>query len=636
MTFIKLQFRPGVNRDITNYSGEGGWWACDKIRFRSGFPQKIGGWVTMTPRTMYGACRQLWTWTTTYGDNFLGAGTNSKLYIEAGGYFNDITPLRSSVPTLITTDTDNCIATSNGSTTVTINLGTQHNATTGSFIEISGAAAVGGIPSDELNASHQITVIDTDSFSFEVATAATSTVASGGGTSIVIDFEIEPGYVIATEGYGWGTDTWGRNAWGLGSTSPVLLQQTDWFLDNFDNDLVANIRNGTPYYWERGDTADPSTALGTRAIELSTYADAEGFDPDAVPSKVMQLLVSQQDKHLIAFGAVPYGYTATSDFDPLLIRWADQDTPGDWTPAQTNSAGDLRVSRGSRIIRAIPARQEILVFTDTSLFGLQFLGTTDVFGLQEYADNISIISPRAVTSASNLTVWMGKDKFYAYTGRVEPLPCTLGDHVFENLNYDQAGQIICGTNEEWDEVWWFYPTADSAWNNAYVVFNYTENTWYYGSIERIAWLDSPLRPTPLGVNSTDSGLTSLTYYHENGNDADGAPMESYIQSTDFDVDDGEKFMLTRRMIPDVKFDGSTSNDPEVTVELKPRRFPGSSYGTDADDAQPVIQTSVDQYTGQVFIRARARQMAFKISSEDLGVQWQLGSPRIDGRLDGLR
>ncbi len=276
------------------------------------------------------------------------------------------------------------------------------------------------------------------------------------------------------------------------------------------------------------------------------------------------------------------------------------------------------------------------MFTDTHLFSLQFLATTDVFGLQEYAGNISMASPRAVAAAGNFTVWMGVDKFYAYTGRVDTLPCTLSDEVFGNINLHQAEQIVCGTNEEWDEVWWFYPTGDSAWNNAYVVFNYTENAWYRGYIDRTAWLDTPLRSEPLGMTSLDEGVTSYLYAHETGSDADGEAMEAFIESNDFDVEDGERFVLTRRVIQDIKFIGSAASAPEVTMELRPRRFPGSAPGADPADSQSVISTVVDQYTEQVFIRARARQMAFKVMSTDLGVHWQLGSPRIDGRVDGKR
>lgn len=635
---IKLQFKPGMNRDQTDYSNEGGWWACDKIRFRSGYPEKLGGWQKGSSTEFDGYCRQMWNWVTSYGDNFLAVGTNTKVYIEdAGGSFYDITPLRDTNPEFSTPDTDNCVYTTNTSTTVIIDLGAvAHGLSTDEWVIISGSSAVGGVPAGEINDEHQVTVIDANSFSFTVTTAATSTVAGGGGTAIVIGCEISPGYATDTYGYGWGTGTWSRGAWGEGGGTPIQLYQRDWWFDNFDNDLVMNIRNGEGYYWARGTLSDPGTALGTKAIRLRTYANDEGFDPDAVPVKIMQLMVSQQDRHLIAFGAVPFGSTSEADFDPMLIRWADQDTPGDWTDSVTNTAGSLRVSRGSRIVRAMPTRQEILVWSDSNLYTLQFTGTTDVFALQEYADNISVMSPRSMASAANITYWMGQDKFYAYTGRVETLPCSLRNHVFTNINLSQAAQVVCGTNEQWNEVWWFYPTADSAYNNAYVVYNHLERIWYYGTIERTAWLDTPMRHWPQAANTVGGESGGYIYNHEYGVDDDGAAMESYIQSSDFDLDDGDRFILTKRIIPDIGFNGSEAASPEVTVELRHRNFPGSVVQTEDDDNATVVETSVDSYTTQVFIRARARQMALKILSENLGVQWQLGAPRLEGRPDGLR
>jgi hypothetical protein len=547
MPFVKLQFKPGINRDQTDYSNEGGWYECDKIRFRSGYPEKIGGWTKATPTMFLGVCRQMWNWVTTFEDNLLSLGTNNKAYIQtSGGAFYDITPLRDANPILSTPITDYAVGTTNGSKVVTITLSSAHAAVTGDFVTVSGVVGtgspqkIGGIPVDAnistgidgINGNHQITVVNTTTFTFTVDTAATSTTTSRGGTAIVLEFEITPGNAYKTAGYGWGTGTWGRGAWGTGNVSPVYLPQRDWWFDNLDNDLVMNIRNGRPYYWERGTLTDPAPSLNTRAIELQTYASNNGFDPALVPVTVMQLMVSQQANILIAFGAVPYGSTLASDFDPLLIRWSALGSPGDWSISSfnPNGAGYLRVSRGSKIIRALPTRQETLVWTDTNLYTLQFLGTTSVFALQEYADNISIMSPRSMASAANITYWMGQDKFYAYTGRVETLPCTLRDHVFNNINLNQADQVICGTNEQWNEIWWFYPTADSDYNNAYVVYNHLERIWYYGSIDRTAWLDTPLRHWPQAANTAFSNnqfaSSGYIYNHEDGIDADGAPMDS--------------------------------------------------------------------------------------------------------------
>jgi len=624
MSFIKLNLRPGINRNVTNYSNEGGWYDADKVRFFSGLPQKIGGWVKQTSQSFDGVCRQMWNWVTSFLDDFLALGTNSKLYIEVGGIIYNITPFRA---TYTTTATDNCFATTSGDTDVVVTI-TSHGANTGDTVIFSGATAVGGVPADELNTSHIIDVIDGNTFSITVTTAASSTVAAGGGTAIIASFEIEPGNGSITLGYGWGTGTWGRSYWGLGSTQPVSLAQRDWWLDNFDNDLVANIRDGAIYYWERGSNADPGTALGTRAVLLSSLGGASD-----VPAVAMQVLVSQNDKHLIAFGCTPYG---GGDQDLLLIRWANQDDPANWTPQVTNSAGFLSVSRGSRIVRGLATRQEILVWTESQLYSLQFLGTTDVFGLQELADNISIISPRACTTVNNQVFWMGIDKFYAYSGRVETLPCEVREYVYNDINLYQADQIICGTNEGYNEVWWFYASGNSNWNNRYVVYNHLENVWHYGTMERTAWLDNSLRQYPQAASTSENATTGSIYFHEYGSDADGEAMAAYIQSSDFDLGDGDQFMLSKRVIPDLNFTGSEAENPEVTFQLRPRNFPGGTFQIDTADSQNVVESSVGVYTEQLFIRARARQMALKISSSDLGVKWQLGSPRIDIRPDGRR
>lgn len=613
MTLQRIQFKPGVNRDQTNYTNEGGFYECDKIRFRSGMPQKIGGWLRYGLFTLVGICRQMFNWVTTYSDNIMALGTSKKLYLEAGGNLVNITPLRT---TFTTPATNNCFQTTAGSRIVIVNI-TGFGSSTGDFVTFAGATAVGGVPATELNADHEITKVSNNQFTITVATAATSTVASGGGAGITAYFEIPIGSAYVSFGYGWGAGVWSRGGWGSGAFTPVATQQRDWWFDNFYDNLVANIRNGPIYYWAYTGT------FSTRAVELSSLSGAAD-----VPQEAMQILVSQGDKHLLAFGCTEYG---GSTFNPLLIRWSTQDDPKIWTPLVTNSAGFIQVPRGSSIVRAIPTRQEILVFTEGTLNSLQFLGTADVFGVQELSDNISIISPRAVTAVNNVVYWMGNDKFYAYSGRVETLPCTLRNHVFNNLNFNQTDQIISGTNEGWNEIWWFYPTANSNVNDAYVVYNHLERIWYYGNLERTAWLDTPLREYPQAVGS------NIMYNHEQGVDADTLPMTSYITTSDFDIGDGENFTLIKRIIPDVDFGGSntTANpNPSVTMKMKPRNFPGAAYGM--SPSQAVIETQVNQFTNQIFLRARARQMGFEISSSDLGVQWQLGSPRLDGRPDGKR
>ena len=611
----KLQFKPGVNRDQTNYTNEGGFYECDKIRFRSGYPQKLGGWLRFGAFTLKGICRQMFNWITSFSDNLLALGTSKKVYLEGGGFLTDITPIRA---TFVSPATDNCFDTTIGLNLVNVNI-VGHGATAGSFVTFSGVVGpIGGIPQAEFNAEFEITsVTDADNFKITLTTAATST-ATGGGTAITAAFQINIGNDIAAIGYGWSAGGWSRLGWGSGALTPVVDIQRDWFFNNFDNDLAMNIRNGAIYYWTY------NSSFNTRATLLSATT-INSVAPADVPDEATQILVSQNDKHLLAFGATPYG---GGQFDPLLIRWATQDQPNVWTPLTTNSAGFLRVSRGSQIVCAIATRQEILVYTEGTLSSLQYLGTADVFGIQELADNISILSPRCVAVVNNTAYWMGHDKFYSYSGRVETLPCTLRNHVFTNLNYDQADQIVCGTNEGWNEIWWFYPSANSTVNDSYVVYNHLERIWYYGSISRTAWNDSSLREYPQAVGGY------YIYDHERGTNDDLLPMTSFIASSDFDLVDGEQLILTKRIIPDVNFSGSTANNPAVTMYIKPRNFPGSPYTN--TDSQQVIETSVDVYTEQIFLRARARQMAIEIESTDLDVQWQLGSPRLDGRPDGRR
>ena len=681
MPLSKLQFKPGVNRDQTNYTNEGGWYECDKIRFRSGYPQKLGGWLRYGTFTVIGVCRQMFNWITTAGSNLLALGTSKKVYIESGQNLYDITPLRT---TTSSPTTNNCFTTLSGSKIVTVAI-TAHGATDGSYVTFSGVVGpIGGIPQTEFNAEFPITYIDANSFTITTTTAATSTVSNQGGTAIVAEFQINIGNDNIVSGYGWGAGDWSRGAWGSGSLVPVLLPQRDWFFDNFDNDLVMNIRNGAIYY---------NTSVSSRATLLSTTT-INSIAPADVPDDATQILVSQNDKHLLACGATPYG---GGTFDPLLIRWSNQDEPNVWTPLVTNSAGFIRISRGSRIVCAVATRQEILVLTEGTLNSLQFLGTTDVFGLQELSDNISVLSPRSVAVVNNTAYWMGHDKFYAYSGRVETLPCTLRNHVFSNINFTQAeNQAVCGTNEGWNEIWWFYPSATSNINDSYIVYNHLEKIWYYGSLCRTAWVDSSLREypqaiTPSYVTGSISGTTltvasvisgvlavgslvsgdgiasgviitalgtgtggtgtytvnksqnapvtqitanSIPFNHEEGVNDGLNSMSSFIASSDFDLVDGDQFILTKRIIPDISFTGSTAALPEVTMTIKPRNFPGNAYSN--SDSQTVIETSVDIYTEQIFLRARARQMAVEISSSDLGVQWQLGSPRLDGRPDGRR
>lgn len=619
MALSKLVFKPGVNKDQTNYASEGGWFDMDKVRFRSGFPEKLGGWLKYTLTPVVGICRSLFNWVADDGNNMLGIATNKKVYIEAGSNIYDITPIRA---TFTYTSTAAIIQTTIGSPNVLVNI-IGNGAFDGDYVNFSGvASAIGGIPASELNTDHLVSQALTNSFVVTVTTAATSSASYGG--ALVAKFDIHAGNAITVYGYGWGAGTWSRDTWGSGTVSPIVQPVRLYSQDRYINDLVFNIRYGDIYYWIYDAT------FNTRAVLLSSIVGAT-----SVPQLVSSILFSQTDGHLIAFGGTNY---LTSTYDPLLIRWASKDNPLDWAPSTTNSAGSVRVSNGSEIIRAIRTRQEIVVLTDSSVYSLQFLGTQEVFGLQQLGDNISIASQGAAVAVNNVVYWMGNDKFYVYSGRVDTLPCTLRQFIFQDFNHQQRALVVSGTNEEFNEIIWFYPSAESTENNRYVMYNYLEGIWYYGNLERTAWLDSPLRNYPQAADTT-----GYIYNHELGTNADVLPMTAYISSGDVDIEDGTQFMLIRRLIPDVNFTGSTAASPTVDVTIKPRNFPGQAYQTNNAESTgisaPVVRTAtvpVDQYTEQVFIRVRGRQISFKIASDGLNVQWQLGMPRIDARPDGKR
>jgi hypothetical protein len=660
MPLSKLVFKPGVNRDQTNYASEGGWYETQLVRFRSGFPEKFGGWTVSNINSYTDTARAIFSWSTTDGSNLLGIGTNSRVYVGSGTTLYDITPIYATYTTSTTPDTDNCIGTTNASKTVTVTLA-GHGATTNTYVTFSGIAGtgspqkIGGIPITEMNTTVQVTVIDANTFTFEATTTATSTTTTQGGTAITAIVYMPAGFPITTAGYGWGTSTWGRSTWGSGSTVPIFQPARLIFMDKFNNDLVFNTQydsvsgaGGDIYYWVY------SNSFSNRGELLSSVSGAV-----AVPQKVGKILFTPQG-FLLALGCTNYDAAAAppdylGTYDPLLIRWSNVDPdigpePENWQPTTTNTAGFLRLQSGSRIITAINTRQETLVFTNTSLTSIQFLGTAEVFGLQELSHNISIIGPNAVVGSNNITYWMGRDRFYTYSGRVDTLPCTIRQYIFTDLNYTQSSLIFAGVNNKFTEIIWFYPSADSNEIDRYVVFNYLENIWYYGQLERTAWIDSGVFNNPVALTN------GWVYQHENGTN-DGQPLgaaplpiTAYIQSADVDIDDGDKYMLIRRVIPDINFRGSTTSNevtgdpiiPEADITVGVRNFPGAASSiTNAEgqttDATIVTATAtVDQYTNQVFIRARGRQMNFKISSDTVGTQWQLGLPRVDARPDGTR
>jgi len=645
MPLSKLIFKPGVNRDQTNYASEGGWYDTQWVRFRSGFPEKMGGWQPKNFTAYNGAARSLFSWSTTDNNIVLGIGTDTKMYVSAGTNIYDITPIRA---TFTSPTTNNCISTTSGSKVITVTI-SGYGGITGDFVTFSGIVGpIAGIPASQFNAEQQITYLTSSTFTFTVATAATSTTSAQGGTAITAAFQISVGYTTSTAGYGWGTSTWSRGTWGSSSTSAVFFPARLIFQDKFNNDLIFNIQGSYIYYWVY------TSAFSTRAVLLSSISGAV-----AVPQQVGKVLFAPSG-HLLAFSCTNYdasqpGPDYLGTFDPLLIRWANVSAdigpdPLNWQPTLTNTAGYLRLSVGSRIVTAIRTKQEILVWTDVSLSSLQFLGTSEVFGLQEVSSATTIFGANTVIGANNVVYWMGNDKFYTYSGRVDTLPCTLRQYVFNNINRTQQGLFFAGQNAEFNEVIWFYCTQNATEIDRYVIYNYAENIWYFGDLERTAWIDTGVIDYPVAAKD------GYVYYHEYGvndgqpNNAAPLPIPAYIQSADIDIEDGDKYLLIRRIIPDVNFNKSETTNPvtgativpQVTMTVGVRNFPGAASSTTNAEGQTTAKdivtstATIDQYTNQVFIRARGRQMNFKISSNDVGTQWQLGMPRVDARPDGLR
>lgn len=646
MALSKIVFKPGINRDQTNYASEGGWFDCDKIRFRSGFPEKIGGWIVQTLSPYVGSARALFPWIASNGQEITAVGTNEKIYLVVSSNLIDITPIRITYNSGSSPSTDNCFATTDTSTTVTVTI-TAHGATEGAYVTFSGVVGFAGIPSGDFNKEFKVFNVTTNTFDITVDTAATSTVASGGGTAIVAAFQINIGNDNVIVGYGWSAGSWGRGGWGSGTTIPIYQPARLEFFQNFNNDLMFNIQGGDIYYWAFDST------YSTRAIKLSAVAGAV-----AVPQQVGKILFASTG-HLFALGCTSYDAGAASPdylgtFDPLMVRWANVDAdigpePENWKPELTNTAGFFRLQAGSEIITAINTRQETLVWTNTALYSIQFLGTAEVFGQQPLSAHVSIMGPNVVAGSNNITYWMGVDKFYTYSGRVDTLPCTLRQYVFTDINRAQGQIFFAGTNSQFNEIIWFYCSANANQIDRYVIYNYSENLWYFGQLARTSWVDAGNTQYPI---ATQGGWL---YEHENGNN-DGQPLgaaplgiSSYIQSADIDIEDGQKFMLTRRIIPDVNFtDSEVANPvtgdaltPSVEMTVGVRNFPGAvsaaSNASGQSTARAVTTTAtIDQYTNQVFVRARGRQMNFKISSTGVGVQWQLGMPRVDARPDGTR
>jgi hypothetical protein len=624
MPLKKLTLKPGVNKENTRYTNEErGWYECDKVRFRQGTPEKIGGWTRISGNTFLGVCRSLWNWVTLSNLNIVGVGTSLKFYLENGGAYNDITPIRT------TTTLGTNPFTGNGTTTVTVTA-PSHGCVNGDFVIFSG---VTGTYASLLNGQFQITFVTVNSYTITTASA----VASGatGGSAVSAQYQINVGPEFAVPLIGWGAGAWGAGFWGIGGTSNTAIRL--WGQDNFGEDLIFGPRGGGIYYW------DASTSLSTRGVALSSLAGASD-----VPTKQNYIYVSDINRFVFCFGCNDYG---SATLDPMLIRWSDQESAVNWTPSATNQAGSLRLSHGSEIVTAVQTRQEIVVFTDSAIYSIQYLGAqAGVWGAQLLGDNISIEGQNAAVIASGVVYWMGVDKFYQYDGRVQTLPCDLRRYVFSDFNQAQAAQVYAGTNEGFNEVWWFYPSANSTVNDRYVVYNYLEKIWYYGNLGRTAWLDSGLLDFPIAATYIGTNLGNNVgnlVLHENGVDdnATGTPtaINAYIESAEFDIEDGQNFGFVWRMLPDVTFTGSTANNPSLTMTLIPMTGAGSGFnnpqslgGSSSAAVTRSATVPIEQFTNIVYIRVRGRQLIMKAESNALGVAWQLGSPRIDVRMDGRR
>ena len=619
MPLSKIIFKAGVNKENPRYTSEGGWYESDKVRFRQGSAEKIGGWTRISPLYFLGICRSFWNWITLGGQNLIGVGTNLKFYINQGGAYYDITPIRAS-----STINSNPFAATNGSALITVT-DTSHGASTGDFVTFSGAVSLGGnITATVLNAEYQVTVLTANTYTITASATANATDVTGspgGGASVVAAYQVSVGPEIQQALVGWGAGGWGLGGWGVGLATPNALRL--WNQRNFGEDLLFGPRGGGIFLW------DATSGVATRGVNLTTLGDAD------TPVAVNFILVSDTSRFVLCIGANDYG---SATIDPMLIRWSDQEDAFTWTPAITNQAGSLRLSSGSEIITAVQTRQEIVVFTDQALYSLQYLGPPFVWGAQSLGDNISIAGPNAVALASGIIYWMGVDKFYAYDGRVQTLVCDLRRHIFNDLNIDQSLQIFAGTNEGFNEIWWFYCSANSTAVDKYVIYNYQERIWYYGELGRTAWLDSGLLSFPIAATYSYNIVN-----HEDGVDNNEATtptaIEAYISSAEFDIEDGHNFAEVWRMLPDLTFDGSTPNSsPELELTLFGLTNSGSGVtsqqsGTVAKGSTFVI---TEEFTGQINTRVRGRQMILKGGSTKLGTTWQLGATRLDIRKDGRR
>lgn len=620
MPYTKLQFRPGINREVTSHTNEGGWVDCDKVRFRAGFPETIGGWEKVLNEQFLGACRKIHSWTALNTASYIALGTNLKTYIFDGGQYFDITPIRAT-----TAAGDVTFSATDGSTTITVS-DTGHGALLDDFVTFSAAVSLGGtVTADVLNAEHQITeVLDANSYTIEVAVAANASDTGNGGAGVIGAYQINTGLDAAIFGPGWGAGPWSDGAWGEAADTAIPGAQLRlWGMDNYGEDLFFNVRNGGLFYW------DASGGTGARAVALEDLSGA-----NKAPTIARVAMTSDRDRHALAFGCDDEFSPGVQD--PLLIRFSAQEDITDWETRADNTAGSLRLSAGSEILAAVKTRQQILVFTDISLHAMQYIGAPFTFGLTEVSTSLSIISPNAAVAVNDEVFWMGERAFYRYRGTVQQMPCTVQEYVFNSLNPSQTQKVTAGHNAEHGEVWWFYPCVNSETNSRYVVYNYAQNIWYYGSLARTAWEQRGA----FGY-SIAAGVDGYLYYHEVGvNDGSQNPpvgINAYIESSPIDMGEGDNFMFARRVIPDITF-RTSEGAPTATFTFKAQDWPGDGFIAKQEDEAVTRSQSVpvEKFTREQYIRLRGRAMALRVASDQYNTAWRLGTPRIDVRPDGRR
>ena len=620
MPLEPLKFKPGINKESTSYTAEGGWFDGNLVRFKKGYAEKIGGWQKYNLASYEGTGRKLHNWVNLAGTKLLGLGTRFKLYLQEGANYNDITPLRAT-----TSAGDVTFAASNGSNTITIT-DASHGATANDFVTFSGAATLGGvITAAVLNHNYQInSVVNANSYTI-LATAANGTSVSAsssdtsnGGGSTVGAYEITGGLDVFVGSTGWSADAWGSSTWGSTSSLAANNQLRLWSMDNFGEDLIANPRAGNIYYW------DNTGGFGARAVPLSSRSGA-----NLAPTRGLQVIVSDVDRHVLVLGADPIVNGArTGAVDPLLIAFSDQENAAEWEPRSTNTAGDLRCSAGSEIVGGLRARQETLIWTDVALYSLQFIGTPLTFGLNLINEGVTLIGPNCAVNTPAGIFWMDRKGFYGYTGTVKDIKCTVQSYVYDDFNQSQSYQFFGFVNKEFNEVGWFYCSASSILIDRYVTYNYVEGSWAIGQMSRTAWLDEGISINPIAAGKDSS--SDYLYSHELGNDDDGSAMESvYIQSGDFDIGNGEEFQFIRRMIPDITFNGTGGSNQAIDAVLKVRNYPGDSLGTEQT-------TSFTGTTSKINMRARGRQAALRFQSGAAGVGFRLGNTRLDLQPNGKR